>query len=148
MERGDRGLLGMKLDPEYPAEPFIYVTYTYDAPIGGPPPPGPPYPFEGDYCEEVAPYEDCLASGRIASIEVEPATGVAVGGFEDPPQNELVWSWCTQFTSHSMGDIEFDSSGALLAGGGDGADWSLADNGQFNACGDRTWRAAPCEPRT
>src|SRR5215212_11047588 len=32
---GDRGLLGMKLDPEYPDQPFVYLSYTYDAPIGG-----------------------------------------------------------------------------------------------------------------
>ena len=31
----DRGLLGLALDPDFPAKPFIYVLYTYDAPIGG-----------------------------------------------------------------------------------------------------------------
>ena len=25
----------MKLDPDYPAEPYLYLLYTYDAPIGG-----------------------------------------------------------------------------------------------------------------
>src|SRR5215470_164698 len=46
----DRGLLGMALDPDFPARPYVYVLYTYDAPIGGtapvwndacPTPPGP-----------------------------------------------------------------------------------------------------------
>ena len=31
----DRGLLGLALDPEFPAPPYVYVLYTYDAAIGG-----------------------------------------------------------------------------------------------------------------
>ena len=31
----DRGLLGLALDPRFPAKPYVYVLYTYDAPIGG-----------------------------------------------------------------------------------------------------------------
>lgn len=32
---GDRGLLSLRLDPEFPDRPYVYVAYTYDAPIGG-----------------------------------------------------------------------------------------------------------------
>src|SRR6266542_4863246 len=31
----DRGLLGMALAPNFPASPYVYVLYTYDAAIGG-----------------------------------------------------------------------------------------------------------------
>src|ERR1700710_1098068 len=31
----DRGLLGLALDPSFPASPYVYVLYTHDAPIGG-----------------------------------------------------------------------------------------------------------------
>ena len=31
----DRGLLGMALDPQFPADPNLYVLYTHDAAIGG-----------------------------------------------------------------------------------------------------------------
>ena len=31
----DRGLLGLALDPQFPAKPFVYVAYSYDATIGG-----------------------------------------------------------------------------------------------------------------
>ena len=31
----DRGLLGIALDPNFPAKPYVYVLYTYDAAIGG-----------------------------------------------------------------------------------------------------------------
>jgi glucose/arabinose dehydrogenase len=62
---------------------------------------------------------------------------VAIGGAADPPQEVLVQSWCQQFNSHSMSDIEFDAGGALLVGGGDGANFDASDFGQFgNPCGD------------
>ena len=31
----DRGLLGLALDPDFPAKPYVYVLYTYDALPGG-----------------------------------------------------------------------------------------------------------------
>jgi len=31
----DRGLLGLALHPNFPTTPYVYVLYTYDAPIGG-----------------------------------------------------------------------------------------------------------------
>ena len=31
----DRGLLGLALPPNFPADPYVYVLYAYDAPIGG-----------------------------------------------------------------------------------------------------------------
>ena len=31
----DRGLLGLALHPNFPETPYVYVSYTYDAPIGG-----------------------------------------------------------------------------------------------------------------
>ena len=143
--RFDRGLLGMKLDPAYPGQPFIYVSYTYDAPIGGTAPSPPPNTHNSDgsdFCTEQAPdYTDCVASGRVARIRLDPATGVASNGTADqplnPPQTILVNNWCQQFNSHSIGDLAFDASGMLLIGGGEGASFMTTDYGQFgDACGD------------
>jgi glucose/arabinose dehydrogenase/PKD repeat protein len=141
MAYGDRGLLGMKLDPEYPAKPYIYLSYTYDAPIGGDSAASThPHLSDGsDYCEEaVNDAVDCLVSGRLARVELDPTTSVAVGGPEDPASEQvLINSWCQQTPSHSIGDIEFDSDGALLMGGGDGANWVWRDYGQQgNPCND------------
>ncbi|HVD40981.1 MAG TPA: PQQ-dependent sugar dehydrogenase [Solirubrobacterales bacterium] len=137
---GDRGLLGMKLDPEYPTEPFVYLSYTYDAPIGGDSDDSThTHNADGsDSCDETNFSIDCLASGRLARVEINPATSVAVGGPVDPSSEQvLVNSWCQQVTSHSIGDIEFDSSGALLMSGGDGASWGSIDYGQLgNPCND------------
>jgi glucose/arabinose dehydrogenase len=135
---GDRGILGMKLDPEYPDDPYIYLSYTYDAPIGGNSAAS-PHEHLADGSDDCDTDSDsgCLVSGRLARIEINPATDVAVGGAQEPPQQVLINSWCQQKLSHSIGDIEFDSSGALLMSGGDGASWSTPDYGQLeNPCGD------------
>lgn len=29
---GDRGMLGMVVHPQFPAQPYIYIFYTYDPP--------------------------------------------------------------------------------------------------------------------
>jgi len=141
MAKGDRGILGMKLDPEYPTKPYIYLSYTYDAPIGGDSSLSTHthYSDGSDECEEaVNNGVDCLVSGRLARIKIDPATSVAVGGPVDPTSEEvLVNSWCQQVSSHSIGDIEFDSEGALLMSGGDGASWGTLDYGQLgNPCND------------
>lgn len=141
MAKGDRGILGMKLDPEYPAKPYLYLSYTYDAPIGGDSADSTHthYADGADDCEEIQTDSvDCLVSGRLARIEIDPATSVAVGGPVDPTSEEaLINSWCQQATSHSIGDIEFDSEGALLMSGGEGASWGSIDFGQHgNPCND------------
>lgn len=141
MAKGDRGILGMKLDPEYPTKPYIYLSYTYDAPIGGDYEDSEHTHFAdgADDCEDgVDNMVDCLVSGRLARVKLDPATSIAVGGPVDPSSEEvLVNSWCQQVTSHSIGDIEFDSEGALLMSGGDGASWGTLDYGQLgNPCED------------
>jgi glucose/arabinose dehydrogenase len=140
MATGDRGILGMKLDPEYPAKPFLYLSYTYDAPIGGDYKASEhPHLADGaDDCVEIKDTDDCLVSGRLSRVEIDPLTSVAVGGPVDPESEEvLINSWCQQTTSHSVGDIEFDAEGALLMSGGEGASWGSIDYGQLgNFCGD------------
>jgi glucose/arabinose dehydrogenase len=140
---GDRGLLGMKLDPRYPTQPYIYLSYTYDAPIGSNSP-GTTSDHLADGSDDCDTGTDagCLVSGLLARIKINPASHVAVNGSGsdqplEPPQEVLINSWCQQKVSHSIGDIEFDSSGALLMSGGEGASWSTPDYGQLgNPCGD------------
>jgi glucose/arabinose dehydrogenase len=136
---GDRGLLGMKLDPQFgtASHNFIYLAYAYDVPMGSVKAPSPEFPDGADNCKNEPPYTDCLVSGRVVRIALNPDSGVASAGATEPPQQELVQSWCQQFNSHSMGDLEFDSTGALLVSGGEGANYNIADYGQFaNPCGD------------
>lgn len=122
---GDRGLLGMKLDPAYPTRPYLYVSYSHDAPLGG------TAPVYSDTCPGEA-TTGCTISGRLSRFQVNPADASVVG-----QEQVLIESWCQQFTSHSVGDIEFDATGALYMSGGEGASYETADYGQFgNPCGD------------
>jgi glucose/arabinose dehydrogenase len=130
----DRGLLGFALDPDFPAKPFLYVLYTYDAAIGGTAPRWGNATDLGDACPTPpgATTDGCVVSGRLSRLQL---TGNQVG-----PEQVLIEDWCQQFPSHSVGDLEFGADGALYASGGDGASFNYADYGQSgnptNPCGD------------
>jgi glucose/arabinose dehydrogenase len=122
----DRGLLGMALAPNFPTDPWVYVLYTYDAPLGQ------TAPIWNDVCAD-ANGGNCVVSGRLARLQ---ASGNQMTG---SPQ-VLISDWCQQFPSHSIGDLHFGADGALYLTGGDGASFSATDYGQFgspvNPCGD------------
>ncbi len=107
---GDRGLLGLAIDPQYPSRPYLYVLYTYAIPLGATQP---------------APAGD-LVSTRLSRITVD-SSGVMVPGSE----KVLVNDWPQQFNSHSAGTLKFGPDGYLYATGGDGANYNAVDYGQF-----------------
>ena len=133
----DRGLLAITLDPEFPADPYVYALYSFNAEIGGEPPKwttSSPEASEGvDVCPDPPGSHDdgCVIAGRLSRLEV-------TGG--NLQEDVLVEDWCQQFSSHSIGDVEFLPDGTLLASGGDGAGFAFADYGQRgdpkNPCGD------------
>ena len=127
----DRGLMGFTLDPNYPASPYAYVLYAYDAPIGG------TAPTYGDGCPSPpgANTDGCLVSGRLSRLTL-------AGG--SSTEQVLINDWCQQFPSHSVGDLRFGTDGALYATGGEGASFTGVDFGQF---GGTTTPVAPT-PRT
>src|SRR5919202_2357335 len=92
----DRGLHGLALDPNFPTNPYVYVLYTYDAPIGG------TAPKWGDTCPTPpGPTTDgCVASGHLSRLQ---ASGNAMTGSEQV----LIEGWCQQFPSHSVGQLAF-----------------------------------------
>jgi PKD repeat protein len=131
----DRGLLGLALDPNFPASPYVYVLYTYDAP------PGQTAPVWNDACPSPpgATTDGCVVTGRLSRLT---ASGNTMTGNE----NVLLSGWCQQFPSHSIGDLRFGTDGALYVTGGDGASFNNVDYGQYgggsgsptpkNPCGD------------
>jgi PKD repeat protein len=131
----DRGLLGMALDPNFPANPYVYALYTYDAAIGGTAPRWGTPGADSDPCPTPpGPTSDgCLVSGRLSRLQ---ASGNVMTGTEEV----LIGDWCQQYPSHSIGALEFGPDGALYASGGDGASFTFADYGQdgnpLNPCGD------------
>ena len=128
----DRGLLGLALPANFPASPYVYVLYTYDAPIGGTAPtwndgcPTPPGPTT----------DGCVVSARVSRLQI---SGNVMTGTEQM----LVNDWCQQFPSHSVGTLLFGRDGYLYAGAGDGASFNNVDYGQYGAtyAGDQ---ANPC----
>jgi glucose/arabinose dehydrogenase len=141
-DTGDRGLLGLALDPEFTTgRPYVYALYTYDHILGDPNPPpkwGAP-DTTGDPCPEPDGADACLVSGRLVRLTAEGNHAKSSGGA--PEQKVLVEGWCQQFSSHSIGDLQFGPEGDLYASGGDGASFTSADYGQFgtttpNPCGD------------
>ena len=118
----DHGLLGLALDPDFPATPYVYTLYTYDAPIGG------TAPTWSDVCNDPpGPNKNgCVVSGRLSRLQ---ANGNAMVGNEQV----LVNGWCQQFTSHSIGALGFGADGALYASAGEGANTSSGDYGQIGA---------------
>ncbi|MEU4162903.1 PQQ-dependent sugar dehydrogenase [Actinoplanes sp. NPDC026670] len=124
----DRGLLGMTLAPNFPADPYVYVLYTYDAP------PGQTAPVWNDVCAN-ANDGRCIVTGRLSRLR---ADGNTMTGAEQV----LLHDWCQQFPSHSIGDIAFGADGMLYVAAGDGASFSAVDYGQFpsgaptNPCAD------------
>jgi glucose/arabinose dehydrogenase len=132
----DRGMLGLALAPNFPHDPYVYVAYTLDAPIGGTPPrwndtcPTPPGQLD----------DGCVTSARVSRLR---ASGNVMVG----PEQVLLEDWCAQFPSHTIGTLAFGPDGALYAGGGEGASWGITDFGQAggslagtptprNPCGD------------
>lgn len=126
---GDRGLLGLALAPDFPADPWVYVLYTRNADIGGVPP-----KYPNDTCANLFD-GTCVVSGRLARLR---AAGNTMTG---NPQT-LLDGWCQAYPSHSVGDLRFGPEGALYVTGGDGASYSGVDYGQKNGCGDPPGGAA------
>jgi glucose/arabinose dehydrogenase len=118
----DRGLLGLALPPNFPASPYVYVLYAYDAPIGGTP------PKWGDACQTPpGPTTDgCVVSARVSRLQI---SGNVMTGSEQV----LINDWCQQYPSHSIGTLSFGRDGYLYVSGGDGASFNNVDYGQYGA---------------
>ncbi len=138
-EYGDRGLLGLELDPKFDeGRPYVYALYTFDhlPGVGGDAPGA--YPHWHDdvnkcITESGGEVDDCAVNGRLIRLTDENEKGVG--------EKLLVEDWCQQFSSHSIGALGFGPEGALFASGGEGASFISSDYGQFgwphkNQCGD------------
>jgi PKD repeat protein/glucose/arabinose dehydrogenase len=115
----DRGLLGLALHPDFPAEPWVYVLYTLDAAIGG------TAPRWGDGCPSPpgATEDGCVVGARLSRLQ---ADGNVMTGSEQV----LLEGWGQQYPSHSIGALAFGADGALYVSGGDGASFNFVDYGQ------------------
>jgi glucose/arabinose dehydrogenase len=113
--RGDRGFLGLALDPEFAANGQVYLLYALD-----------PVPGEPDEAETVP------TACRLVRYSADPSPS---GNVADPLSRrvligeELSEGWITCSRSHSIGTVCFASDGTLLVGAGDGGHFELTDAG-------------------
>ncbi|MFC5834295.1 LamG-like jellyroll fold domain-containing protein [Nonomuraea insulae] len=130
----DRGLLGMALHPNFPADPRVYVLYSHDAEPGGTAPRWGEVNEDYDECPSPpGPTGDgCRITGRLSVISPT--------GAETP----LITDWCQQYPSHSIGDLQFGRDGMLYASAGDGASFEFPDYGQDNQTGSDVVPDNPC----
>ncbi|HET9196802.1 MAG TPA: PQQ-dependent sugar dehydrogenase [Solirubrobacterales bacterium] len=152
-DNGDRGLLGLALDPDFETNGRVYALYTWDHVLGEPwnnlsptPKYGKPKVSGDPNCPTQNSSSSCLVSGRLVVLEEDAGNeghAVEEGGL--PKEEQLLEGWCQQFSSHSVGELQFGPEGALYVSGGDGAAYeSIADWGQLpvsggsgpNPCGD------------
>jgi glucose/arabinose dehydrogenase len=147
-DNGDRGLLGLVLDPKFDeGRPYVYALYTWDHVLGKSwNPAKPEYGVPGTSGDPDCPTQNnthsCLVSGRLVRLvenPLNPDHAVEEGG--RPKEKELLQGWCQQFNSHSIGELQFGPEEALYVSGGDGASYeSIPDYGQLgtppNPCGD------------
>lgn len=149
-DSGDRGLLGLALDPKFDqGRPYVYALYTWDHVLGtGWDPADPEYGKPGTVgdptCPTQNPKGNCLVSGRLVRLTENPLNpNHATEAEGRPVEQELLQGWCQQFDSHSVGDLGFGPEDALYVSGGDGASYEsqadygqLGTNGYQNACAD------------
>jgi glucose/arabinose dehydrogenase len=118
----DRGLLGLAVDPNFPDNPYVYVLYTHDAPIGG------TAPRWGDSCPDPpgATTDGCVVSSHLSRLKADETTNFMTAESEEV----LIEDWCQQYPSHSVGDLAFGTDGALYVSHGEGAAYNFTDYGQ------------------
>jgi glucose/arabinose dehydrogenase len=124
----DRGLLGIEVDPRWPARPYVYVHYVYDAPVGGTAPTYGTPGGDGDACPTVVGFPLCPAQVRVSRLT---SSGAVMTG-----QTVLLSNLCHPFPFHDGGGMAVGPEGALYVSLGEGA-WPGVDWGNFeDACGD------------
>ena len=131
MNNYDRGLLGIAIDPNGPADPdYVYVNYAYDRELNSTEP-APKWGVGNAYDDCPDPPDGpgetdggCEVSGRVSRLPIG-ADGLWTGD-----EDQLVWDWCMQFPSHATGSLVFGPDGMLYASAGEGASYDYEDYGQ------------------
>ncbi|MDQ6834071.1 MAG: PQQ-dependent sugar dehydrogenase, partial [Chloroflexota bacterium] len=119
-DRWDHGLLGIAVDPNFAANGYLYLLYTYENNAAQ---------YDGKKTARLARY---TVVGDTASPATERAIlGTVVGDATHPSCNDFaVGTDCivSDYASHSIGSIKFASDGTLYASMGDAASFNAVDD--------------------
>ena len=128
LDQSDRGLLGIAIDPNYPANHWVYVLYTVD-------------PDSND----VETNDD--AYGRLERYTVSFADSNAIVAGSRVVLLGRTWREgpVAASGSHTIGTIEFGTDGSLFVGAGDGAQFNGVDDGGGDAGAFGPTRTDPAE---
>jgi glucose/arabinose dehydrogenase/PKD repeat protein len=122
----DRGLLDIALDPDYPAQPYLYALYTLDGRVGDSVAAG-TVPRYRDTCGSPQ-AGGCVVGGRLVRLTLQgDAAAVAAS------ETVLVENWGQEFPSHSIGSLAFGPDGMLYVSGGEGASFDQVDYGNLTS---------------
>ncbi|HZI13954.1 MAG TPA: PQQ-dependent sugar dehydrogenase [Myxococcus sp.] len=117
----DRGLLGLAVDPAFPANGYVYLLYTY----------------ENDAADDTGPKTARLARYTATGDTAAPASeavllGTWVGSTcnDFPPGTDCIPS---ESESHTVGNVRFAPDGTLFVSLGDGARFDVVDDDALRA---------------
>lgn len=117
----DRGLMSLAVDPEFAANGFIYLLYTYD----------------DDAWDDLEPKVGRLARYTVVGNTASPTSEVILLGTHVAPScNDLpAGTDCipSDSPSHSIGHLEFAPDGTLFVTLGDGAGFTAVDDDALRA---------------
>ncbi|MEO7427601.1 MAG: PQQ-dependent sugar dehydrogenase [Fibrobacteria bacterium] len=122
----DRGMMGLALDPDFAANGYVYLFYTFE-PGGG-----------------AASSDGGPRNGRLTRVQADPADPdralpgsetPILGKQEGPCSQSPAGSDCisTDVDSHGVGTLLFAPDGKLFASIGDGADYNQPDSLSFRS---------------
>ncbi len=107
---GDRGLLGVAVDPDFQTSGHVYLLYTNET--GG------------------NPNDSGPKTARLTRVQADPVTqNVALPGSE----TEILGGLPSEATAHTIGTVRFAPDGTLFVGVGDGAPYAEPDSRALRA---------------
>ena len=125
----DRGLLGLAVHPSFPAENYLYLLYSWDD-----------HGWNDNCLDPPGQNDDgCVINGRLSRFQVN-SSNQQVGS----ESILIAGRWCQQYSSHSIGHLEFGLDGKLYVSAGDGASYIFADYGQGGGDAGSPTPANPC----
>lgn len=120
---GDRGVIGLALDPAFASNGFVYIAYTYDSN---------PASQNGPKTAQIIRVNAATPSGNVA---VTGSKLVLLGSVVGTPAKPSCEDWpltadCmpSDHLSHSVGALKFGPDGKLYAALGDGASYATVDS--------------------